>query len=377
MNIKTYFAAFALCSLMLISCKEKDLPDETFINFAKEVEQQMAYGNAASAINAFDYDEIEKRITEGMNLSGKEKEQASSFIRNMENPISITLEKVKNGADFRFLKFYRKDNEPHLVFRTYYNGEVSMEDWTLGVKDGQVRIFDAFLIVSGIYWSDDYRQQLHHHLQIYTDEVINISKLISINHLISEGEYEQADSLLYWLMPQMQDNMYARTMELRFASLMAEYADVQALAEQFDKSFPQAKRTSTYYLMQSTIQQGIVDETIQHIYTLIDSLGDDPIYYLYQAWVFQSSNSPKYALESLDSVIFYIPGNMGLYLNKMDIHYDNYDYENCVSLLYHIDSLFSQDEGDVHFFSESYPKLKEYKPFAEWTKSRGASLIEN
>ena len=376
MKVIRYFTFLILC-VTFISCKEKDLPDETFIDFAKKVEQQMVYGNATSAINAFDYDEIEKRITEGMNLSEKEKKQAAAFIRNLENPINLIVEKVKNGADFRFIKFYRKDNEPHIVFRIYYNGEVSMEDWTLGVKDGQVRIFDAFLIVSGIYWSDDYRQQLDHHLQIYTDEVINISKLISVNHLISEGEYEQADSMLYWLMPQMQDNMYARTMELRFASLTAEYAEVQALAEQFDKSFPQAKRTSTYYLMQSTIQQGIVDEAIQHILTLINSLGDDPIYYLYQAWVFQSSNSPKYALESLDSAILYIPNNIDFHLYKMDIYYDNYDYENCVNLLYHLDSLISQDEGDVPFFSESYPKLKEYKPFTEWINNRRQLTINN
>ena len=364
-----YFFFFVLC-IVLTSCKEKDLPDEDFIDFANTIVQQLAFDDATPAINAFDYDEFEKRVLENMNLSSEEKKQASDFIRNAENPITSLLESVRNGADIRFTKFYRKDAEPHIIFRIYSNGMVSIADWTLGVKKGEVRIFDAFLVELGIYWSDDYRQRLYNHLQIYTDEVININKLIETNYLISKGEYQQADSLLYWLMPQMQDNLYARTMELRLASFNKEYDDVQTMAEQFDKSFPQHKATSTYYLMQSAIQQGIVDETIQHIYTLIDSLGDDPIYYLYQAWAFQSSNSFKFALEYMDSVMLYIPGNIGLYLNKMDIYYYDSDYENCVNLLYHIDSLFSRSDNDVLFFSKSYPLLKEYKPFIEWTESR-------
>ena len=364
-----YFFFFVLC-IVLTSCKEKDLPDEDFIDFANTIVQQLAFDDATPAINAFDYDEFEKRILANMNLSSEEKKQASDFIRNAENPITSLLESVRNGADIRFTKFYRKDAEPHIIFRIYSNGMVSIADWTLGVKKGEVRIFDAFLVELGIYWSDDYRQRLYNHLQIYTDEVININKLIETNYLISKEEYQQADSLLYWLMPQMQDNLYARTMELRLASFDKKYDDVQTMTEQFDKSFPQHKATSTYYLMQSAIQQGIVDETIQHIYTLIDSLGDDPIYYLYQAWAFQSSNSFKFALEYMDSVMLYIPGNIGLYLNKMDIYYYDSDYENCVNLLYHIDSLFSRSDNDVIFFSESYPLLKEYKPFIEWTESR-------
>ncbi len=370
MKLRTYFVLFVLCSLTLASCKEKDLPDEDFIDFATDVEQQMTYENAISAIHAFDYDAFEKRVLMGMSISNDEKKRASELIRKMENPIAMVLEEVKNGADFRFVKFYRKNNEPHIIFRIYFNGVVSVEDWTLGVEKGQIRILDAFWVISGIYWSDNYRQQLYNKLNIFTDEVINTNKLININYLTSIEEYQKADSLLYWLLPQMQDNLYARTLELRLASFTDEYEDMEMLAKQFNQSFPDEKRISTYYLMQNSIQQGIVDETINNIHTLIDLIGDDPIYYLYQAWAFQSANSPKHALESLDSAIHYIQGNIDLYINKMDVYYYDYDYDNCMNLLYQIDSLFSHSNNDVAFFSENYPLLKDYKPFVEWAETR-------
>lgn len=371
--MKNKFIIFALCAIAFTSCKPKDLPDEDFIEFATEVEKQMFSENAITAINAFDYDVFEKRVLHKMNLSSKEREQASNLLQNMENPVAMILDEVKNGADFRFVKFYRENNEPHAIFRIYFNGVVSVEDWTLGVEKGQIRILDAFLVVSGIYWSDNYRQQLYNRLNIFTDEVINTNKLIDANYLISIEEYQKADSILYWLLPQMQDNLYARTLELRLASFTDKYDDMELLAEKFSKSFPNAKRTSSYYLMQNAIQQGIVDETINNIQTLIDIIGDDPIYYLYQAWAFQSANSPKYALESLDSAIHYIPGNIDLYINKMDIYYSDYDFENCVNLLYQIDALFSHSDNDVVFFSENYPLLQEFEPFNEWVESRKKS----
>jgi hypothetical protein len=375
--MKNKFILLILCSFAFISCKPKDLPDEDFIEFAANVERQMHYEDATSAINAFDFEEFEKRVLAEMNLSSKEKKQAINLIRNMENPIAMILDNVKNGADFRFVKFYRKDNEPHVVFRIYDNGMVSLEDWILGVKDGQIMIYDAFLIVSGIYWSDNYRQQLYNRLNVFTDEVINTNKLIDINYLISIEEYSKADSLLYWLMPQMQDNLYARTIELRLASFTDKFEDMEALANRFEQSFPDEKRIAAYYLMQNAIQLGLPDETINQIHKLIEYIGDDPINYLYQAWAFQSANSPKYALESLDSAIHYISGNIGLYLNKMDIYYYNYDYENCVNLLYQIDSLFSHSENDIVFFSENYPLLQELDSFDEWIGSRKRLTMNN
>lgn len=359
-----------LCGIMLCSCGKKDLPDEDFIDFARDIEKQMRNGDDISIVNAFDYDEFEKRVLANVDIPKKEKNRASDFIKENINPAMSILEMVMNSADFRFIKFYRKGNEPHVIFRIYFNGGVSLEDWVLGVKDGQILIYDAFAIVSGISWSEDCRQKLCNHLGIFTEEILTINKLIDANYLIANGEYSAADSMLYWIMPQMQENLYARTMELNLSSMSKSYEDMIKLTDDFEKTFPQEKRICVFYLMQSSIQHGLADETSEQIYTLIKLIGDDPIYYVYQAWAFQQANANNYALQMLDSAIHYIPHVFDLYLNKLDVYYFADNYRAFVDMLYQIDTLFSPEDEDVTFFRENYELLNRYEPFNKWVQSK-------
>jgi hypothetical protein len=352
------------------SCQEEDLPDQDFIDFAKKIEQQLHYENESPIANAFDYEEFERRVFVGLDIPKKEKQRAAEFIKNNINPAKTTLEAVRQGAHFHFVKFYRKNNEPHLIFRTYFEGGVSLEDWLLGVKDGKIVVYDAFLIVSGINWSDNCRHKLCNYLELYTDEVMNINKLININYLIAEENYAAADSLLYWIIPQMQENMYARTMEMNLSSLSKSYENMQALANEFAKTFPDEKRISIFYLMQSSIQHGLPNETIKHIYSLIDWVGDDPVYYLFQSWSFQHANAKDEALSVLDSAIRYMPYIFDLYVDKLDIYYSDYNYQECVKLLYQIDTRFVPKEEDVSFFKTKYPLLTEYEPFSQWLETK-------
>ena len=363
-----------------MSCGKKDLPDEDFIDFAREIVREINNGNEIPIVNAFDYNEFEKRVTTGIDINKKQKKNVSEFIRENTNPAMSILESVANGADFRFINFYRKENEPHLIFRTYLNGGVSLEDWVLGVKDGQIFIYDAFVIVSGINWSDDCRQKLCNHLGILTDETVNINKLIEVNYLIANGDYDEADSILYWIMPQMENNLYARTMEMNLYSVSLPYEDMKVLTDEFEKTFPNEKRISVFYLMQNSIYNGLADETLKHIYSLIKMIGDDPIYYVYQAWSFQQANADILALEMLDSAITYLPHVFDFYLNKLDVYYFDYDYQSCVDLLYQIDTLFTPEDEDIEFFKTNYEQLNEYEPFNKWIKSkeeRNISLRNN
>jgi hypothetical protein len=372
MNAVKITYTLVLCCFLFYSCKgkEKDLPDQDFIDFAQKIEQQIHHGNENPIANAFDYEEFERRVFVGLDIPKKEKQRAAEFIRNNINPAKTTLEAVMNGAHFHFVKFYRKNNEPHLIFRTYFEGGVSLEDWLLGVKDGRIVVYDAFLIVSGINWSDNCRHKLCNYLELYTDEVININELINVNYHIAEDNYATADSLLFWIMPQMQENMYARTIEMNLSSLSKSYENMQALANEFAKTFPDEQRISTFYLVQSSIQHGLPNETIKHIYTLIDWVGDDPIYYLFQSWSFRHANANDDALSVLDSAIRYMPYIFDLYVDKLDIYYSDYNYQACVKLLYQIDTCFVSKEEDVSFFKTKYPLLTEYKAFSQWLETR-------
>jgi len=367
---KVYYALIA-CIIVFGSCGEKDLPDQNFIDFAKEVENQiMNYENENVVVSAFDYDEFEKRVLEGVDIPKKERDRASEFIREQTKPATSIMEAVTNGADFRFVKFYRKGNEPHVVFRTYFNGWMSLEDWTLGVKKGQISIYDAFVVLSGFNWSGECRQKLCNYLGIFSDNILNTNKLIEIKYSIDNENYAAADSMLYWIMPQMQDNLYARTMELNLYSQSKSYEEMQTLSNKFTETFPNEKQISTFYLMKSSIRHGLADESKQHIDTLIGLVGDDPIYYCYQSEAFQQANATTFALQMLDSAIRYMPHIIDLYSRKLDLYYSEYNYQACMDLLHQIDSLCVLEREDIAFFQTNYPRLTEYAPFNKWLQSK-------
>lgn len=363
MLIVGYFSLF-------VACKEKDLPDQSYIDFAKKIERELSQNNGLSLSMAFDYDMFEKRVFEGMNLSAKEKKEAQRLIRENTNPSKRILDIVYNGGDFYFVKFYRKNGKPHTIFRTYYNGGISLEDWELGVKEKQVRVYDAFAIISGIHWSEDSRQRIYNQLNVFSDETANINTLIEVNYYLSNDDYRTADSIYAQVIPQMKHNMYARTMGLNLASIAKSYEEVQTLAADFSNIFPDEDRISAFYLMQSAIHHGLIEESIAHIKELIAIVGDDPIYYVYQSWAFQQANENQFALESLDSAITYLPSIFDLYINKLDLYYDMKNYSECIHWLYRIDSLFEPNEEDAAFIKIHYPDLLHEKKFAEWEEKK-------
>ncbi|MBO4582033.1 MAG: hypothetical protein J5701_07105 [Bacteroidales bacterium] len=370
MKLKSIFLLLT-CVACLWSCNKKDLSDDAYINFAKQLEQAIITGNINEILTAFDTEAFLTAVTSGLELDEAQLNTAREYIQNYWNPAQLKIDNVNSGADFRFIKFYRTDQgEPRAVFRTYFNGSIAIEDFELFHTKDNIKIKDAFAVISGIKWSDDFRQQICNHLNIINEDVNHINKLILVNRAIYEEQLEQADSLLFYLLPSMQNYAYARIMELNLACLQYEYDHVQTLATSFLKDFPQYKSTAAFYLMQSALRNGLVDETNTHIATLISLLGDDPIYYVYSAWAYQNADAYDYALQSLDSAINYLPGMFDLYIDKMDIYYTLHQYDKLTDILYLIDERFYAGQEDVSYFRKRYPSAEKNENFARWIQNR-------
>lgn len=369
-KIKQY-AIIALGIICLTACNKKDLSDEAYIAFAKNMEQAVLTGNVASLQHAFDADAFTDIITADMMLTEEQKLAAKEYVVQNWNPAQLKTDNVNYGADFRFIKFYRtNEGQPKAVFRTYFNGSITIEEFELFHKKKEIKVKDAFAVISGIKWSDDFRQQVYNHLNIRNEEVENINRLIMVNYALNEEDYTMADSILYFTMPQMRKHPYARTLELNMACMRSDYDEVQALAQSYIKDFPHLESTATFYLMQSSQANGLVDETNKHIHKLIQLLGDDPIYYVYSAWGYQNAEAFDYALQSLDIAIAYLPGIFDIYINKMDIYYLMGEYDQLSKILFDIDQMFSSGEEDVPYFCKRYPKAVSSEPFTLWMNQR-------
>ncbi|HOR82598.1 MAG TPA: hypothetical protein PLF32_08075 [Bacteroidales bacterium] len=357
------------CSILLITCRQnKNVSDEEYLAFIDNVFKEIYDGRTALLNASVDYEEFAKRIlAEGNDF---DKKKLIEFLQTYFKLGSMMADQIMDGADIRMIKFYRQDNVAHAIIRTYYNGGISVEDWELEKKDDIIMINDAFAIVSGIYWSDDWRTKAANQFSVVDDDVLLNYKLIEINELISVGAYEEADSSFFWVEQAIKNNLYGRTMKLNLASLSKSYEEVVAMSNAFLKSFPEQKNIAEFYQMQSAIQLGLTDKLSQHIDNLTNTLGNDPIYFVYQSWTYQRAGQLEMALQTLDSAIAYMPQVYDLYHNQLDIYYETARYDDFVKLLYRIDTFFAPTGEDVPFFEKTYPKLLKNKDFNTWKENR-------
>lgn len=371
---------FIICCMLLANmfyaCKNKDVSDDKYIEFAKQIEQNIIEGNPEFLNQAFDYQIFYGYVLENMDLNEMQKAEAESYIKNNLRPGNTIVEAVINGADFHFVKFYRdENNQPKLVFRIYFNGGIVIEEWEVKAKKEQIVIQDVFSIVSGIKWSEDYRQRLNNYFNIVTEDVVNINRLIQVNMLVANEDYQIADSLLSYVLPSMQNYLYARVMEMNLASVLKDYEYVKDKANQFVKDFPSEERIAIFYSLQSAIGNGLIEEVNQHIEKLSTIVGNDPIYYVYRSWAFQRVEAYDYALQALDSVIANIPSLFDLYIEKMDIYYIQEQYDQLVKVLQFIDTLFIPNESDIDYFSKRYPKIVQNESFKIWKDQHTTKIV--
>ena len=138
---------------MLCACKQnKSFSDDEYLAFINQLMQDLYQENPHSINQSVNIDAFAERILEKEPAFDKKK--LTQFLQTHFKPGNNMLEFITEGADIRFIRFYRQNDTAHAVFRTYYNGGISVEDWEFGQKDGQITINDAFSVVSGIHWSD-------------------------------------------------------------------------------------------------------------------------------------------------------------------------------------------------------------------------------
>lgn len=120
-------------TLMLSACKHnKNFSDQEYIDFVENALHDINKDNPHSINASINIDAFVQRIYNQM--CDVDKKKLKQFIETNFKPGNILLSFVEEGADLRFIRFYRQNDTAHAIIRTYYNGGISVEDWELGQK---------------------------------------------------------------------------------------------------------------------------------------------------------------------------------------------------------------------------------------------------
>ena len=134
---------FAVCIICLLSTschhkKDKDavqqtveLNEQNITTFAKNIALGIVNGDAKALNDVIDKQNIKQLVTENSIVySGFDVEGAENYFNKCLQLGDVAVQAVNNGGDYAFTKYYVKDKQHHIVFRTYDNFNVNFMDFS-------------------------------------------------------------------------------------------------------------------------------------------------------------------------------------------------------------------------------------------------------
>lgn len=370
-----------ICGLLAACCmtscrKQKEaLPEEYYLDFIQHIISD-AYGDHPDPsvfTGAFDREAFADRIMAQGDLPKDMRNKVLDFLTEYFRPGMQMLSRIDQGADYQLIHLYFRHDTAHALFRVY-NTTVTFEDWIMLAKKKDIFLIDISDPISGMYWSDEWNMNACTYLNMETDHTLINDKLIRINQLIGQGEFGKADSLFTWIDQATQTNAYARAMKLNLISQSQSYDSLQTYCRQFLKQFPERKASASFFSLQNAIANGLMPQVHQHCDELGESLGYDPIFFLYLAWGYKAAGDLPASMRMLDSLTRYIPVQYDFYNYKLDLYYDMKDAAGFARQMNRIDSLFSASDEDIPFYEETYPEMKNTPEFKAWKSSHEQKL---
>lgn len=175
MSVK-YPIVSLLFSLMILlaatSCKEKKKPEaeekstvelnkSSIEAFGAYLENALALNNPEPLNEAFDKAYIKQQISDNSIVySALDADFGRAFFESNFRQGDKALEVIDQGGDFRFVGYYEKNGEHHIVFRIYQDYNLWIDDYVVDTADGKIKIKDGFSLLNSTTFVNQVRYNM-------------------------------------------------------------------------------------------------------------------------------------------------------------------------------------------------------------------------
>jgi len=329
MGKKLIFILTPLLAL-LTSCNNKSkmieddpimLTEESAIAFAKQMENSVAgfNFNATFLNDAFDKEYIKSIISNHpIVYSALDTDFGQHFFNQSFNFGNEVLTAVENGGDFRFVRYYEKDEEHHIIMHLYRDFSLKIFDFMLDTIDNQVKIKDGFLYDL----SDTYSNQVCYNivygvLQRTNPEGIT-SVFMQLNQLLKEKKTKEVQKFLKENQTLLQEYPVYQYYKIQ-NSFDIDPKNHISFLEQLEKEGLDA-RTVLLHKMHYYSNAGKTDLLMQVIEQLINYTGDAPIYLLFCGKSCSIAGDYKTALYCYENAETGMPVIWDLWYGKLECY---------------------------------------------------------
>jgi tetratricopeptide (TPR) repeat protein len=239
--MKIFLFFFFLAPVSVFALSEKE-----YIAFGLKLEESINKKNADLFKQSFDIDAF---LAKTLIFSSSAKDFNKEFTRGIYQGFNLGQTIINNLGDngiYSFLKYYRKQDEHHILFRIYTDGGgINYHDFEVKKIRRSVRIVDCYIFLSGENLSETVRRiYAASMLELSSSEMKSLQerssefqKTLEIRKLMEEQEFKKAQALFKDI-----DSVYRRQkpfqlLNIQLSSHLEEEVYVRSIKE-YEALFP-------------------------------------------------------------------------------------------------------------------------------------------
>jgi len=354
--------------------------------FAETFLSTLKAGDIAAVNKLFDWDEVFRRSTEGVDVPEEYRndfiEGARSQLDNPQGIVGQIVTAIKEGGGYKLLRVRETQGRPHALFRIIMvNTGVSYHEFPLQRgEDGSVRATDALLYSSGEYISDTLRRLFigaaassHPDLKIEGDElggdfVRGIPTMTRMTTSLAQGQPGDTLAAFTELPPALQKDKSMLLVRL-FAAQRVGIEPYRTAMAAIQKQFPNDPTVDLLLIDYHAIE-GRIDAARQGVDRLDKSVGGDPYLHVMRSGLAQLGKDLPAARRSAEAAVAAEPDLVPARLTLINCAMRQEDFAEVAKQLLAMENELGQEIADLTNV-EGYAPFVRSAEYRRWMEQRG------
>ena len=312
--MRNHLAYPFLCLFIFWSCASKEQPinKEEVIVFAKKIESSLRNRDSKLVDSIFHDDVFSKRIAKAAGAQADKSFIAGVIVglKNQRLGNEIILSLGEDGS-YEFLRYYERDQHPHIVFRLFGRGGINYHDFELVKFDNRIKAADMFIYLSGEELSKTLATTMITMTGVAKDNsdkelVKYASSIKDIKALINAQRYSEAKELFNKLPFELKKDKLFQLMNIKITSQLDTSLYKQAL-NAFEKQYAndasaQLSLIDAYFLNKD------YKKALRAIDVVDSAVNKDPLLNYYRALTYTQMGDKDNTIKYLEVLYKQKPG---------------------------------------------------------------------
>ncbi|KAB1159581.1 hypothetical protein F7018_04525 [Tenacibaculum aiptasiae] len=291
---------------------------------------------------------------------------------------NIVLKEIEKDASYDYLNIVKdKEGEYYLLFRLYGNG-LNYHKHLIKEIDGEIRIVDTYISLTGEYLSDTfgsiYKGVLYKGGLLKSlskgnnnDSMSDLLKIQKIRNLRSEGKLQEAHDLYNTLSEEGKKKKIFQLSNLLTLADLDEVKYAKAI-ETYEKQFP--NDVSLYLVsIDGYILGEKYDEALQAVDNLDKAIGGDSFLNFIRGNIYFLKSEDKKSEDKFKEVVKEYPNFLDAYDSLLSLYIKSNNVKKAIEILNIMVNDFELPK-DILFktLGENYPEFQKKEEIIKWSK---------